>query len=41
VPQGALPSGTASVAFAGGVMALAALLAAEPRVTVEVWHKER
>jgi hypothetical protein len=39
--QGALPAGTASVTFAGGMMALAGLLAAEPRVTLEVWHKER
>lgn len=40
-PQGALPSGTGSVPFACGVMALAGQLAAEPRVTLEVWHKER
>jgi hypothetical protein len=39
--QGALPSGTVSVSFACGVMALAGQLGAEPRVTLEVWHKER
>jgi hypothetical protein len=39
--QAALPSGAASVPFASGVMALAGVLAAEPRVTLEVWHKER
>jgi hypothetical protein len=30
-----------TVHFAAGVMGLAALLAAGPRVVVEVWHKER
>lgn len=39
--QGALPGGCAGVPFACGVMALASLLAAQPRVTLEVWHKER
>lgn len=39
--QGALPGGTASMPFVCGVMALAGQLAAEPRITLEVWHKER
>jgi hypothetical protein len=39
--EGALPGGTVTVRFAAGVMGLAALLAAGPRVVVEVWHKER
>jgi hypothetical protein len=39
--EGALPGGTLTVRFAAGVMGLAGLLAAGPRLVVEVWHKER
>ncbi len=39
--EGALPNGMASVDFAAGVLELASLLAREPRIVMEVWHKER
>lgn len=39
--EGALPNGCASVSFAAGVVGLAGLLAQEPRVVLEVWHKEK
>lgn len=37
----ALPGGCGRVSFNAGVVSLAALLAGEPRVTLEVWHKEK
>jgi centrosomal protein CEP120 len=39
--EGALPSGLLTLDFVAGVMGLAGLLATEPRVVLEVWHKER
>ncbi|WIA21573.1 hypothetical protein OEZ85_000765 [Tetradesmus obliquus] len=39
--EAALPNGCGSVDFAAGVMGLAGLLAAEPRVVLEVWHREK
>lgn len=39
--EGALPNGCASVSFSAGVVGLAGLLAQEPRVVLEVWHKEK
>ncbi len=39
--EGALPNGFLAIEFSCGVMALAALLAGGPHVTLEVWHKER
>uniref|UniRef100_A0A061QYS2 Centrosomal protein CEP120 n=1 Tax=Tetraselmis sp. GSL018 TaxID=582737 RepID=A0A061QYS2_9CHLO len=37
----ALPNGYASIEFSCDVMTLASSLAAEPHMTIEIWHKER
>lgn len=34
-----LPAGQISLEFSAGLMRLAAMLAHEPRLTAEVWHK--
>ena len=34
-----LPAGQVSLEFSAGLMRLAAMLAHEPRLTAEVWHK--
>jgi hypothetical protein len=39
--EAALPNGCGCVDFAAGVMGLAGLLAQEPRIVLEVWHKEK
>lgn len=39
--EAGLPNGCASVAFESGVMGLAGLLARDPRVVLELWHKEK
>jgi hypothetical protein len=39
--EAALPNGCGCVEFAAGVMGLAGLLAQEPRITLEVWHREK
>eukprot|EP00775_Hariotina_reticulata_P003803 gene3803-4060_t len=39
--EGALPNGCVTVSFAAGVVSLAGLLAQEPKLTLEVWHKEK
>ena len=36
-----LPGGQISLQFSAGLMKLAALLAREPRLTAEVWHKPK
>lgn len=36
-----LPGGEISLQFSAGLMKLAALLAREPRLTAEVWHKPK
>ncbi|PNH10303.1 Centrosomal protein [Tetrabaena socialis] len=44
VPRGAeasLPNGYGTVEFSAGVVQLARVLASEPRIGVEAWHKER
>ncbi|GFR45270.1 hypothetical protein Agub_g6376 [Astrephomene gubernaculifera] len=39
--EGALPNGYGTLEFTAGVVQLARVLAREPRVSVEAWHKER
>jgi hypothetical protein len=38
---GVLVSGYRCVEFAAGVMGLAGLSAQEPRITLEVWHRDK
>ncbi|KAL6757254.1 hypothetical protein V8C86DRAFT_2629461 [Haematococcus lacustris] len=39
--EGALPNGAGTLEFVAGVVQLAGVLAQDPRVSLEVWHKEK
>ncbi|GIL95926.1 hypothetical protein Vretimale_1840, partial [Volvox reticuliferus] len=39
--EGAIPNGYGTLEFSSGVVQLARVLAREPRISVEAWHKER
>jgi centrosomal protein CEP120 len=39
--EGAVPNAYGTVEFSAGVVELARVLAREPRISVEAWHKER
>ncbi|KXZ48687.1 hypothetical protein GPECTOR_26g590 [Gonium pectorale] len=39
--EGAIPNGYGTLEFTAGVVQLARVLAQEPRISVEAWHKER
>ncbi|EFJ47447.1 hypothetical protein VOLCADRAFT_117862 [Volvox carteri f. nagariensis] len=39
--EGSIPNGYGTLEFSAGVVQLARVLASEPRISVEAWHKER